>query len=80
MLPTARKLSFTDVPVIDLEPAWSGRAAARQEVAEAIAEVCGRVGFMYVKNHRVEARDIDAIFQTAAVSTTSRSRPRWKSR
>jgi isopenicillin N synthase-like dioxygenase len=66
MLPTARKLAFTDVPVIDLEPAWSGDAVARRAVAEQIAEVCGRVGFMYIRNHRISASDIDAIFQTAA--------------
>jgi isopenicillin N synthase-like dioxygenase len=66
MLPTARKLAFTDVPVIDLAPVWSGDDAARQAVADQIAEVCGRVGFMYVKNHRISTQDIDAIFQTAA--------------
>jgi isopenicillin N synthase-like dioxygenase len=66
MLPTARKLAFTDVPVIDLEPVWSGDAGARRAVAEQIAEVCGRVGFMYIKNHRISPRDIDAIFKTAA--------------
>jgi isopenicillin N synthase-like dioxygenase len=66
MLPTARKLAFTDVPVIDLAPVWSGDAAARCAVAEQIAEVCGRVGFMYIKNHRISQRDIDGIFQTAA--------------
>jgi isopenicillin N synthase-like dioxygenase len=66
MLPTARKLAFTDVPVVDLGPAWSGDAAKRRAVAEEIAEVCGRIGFMYVKNHRVAAADVDGIFRTAA--------------
>jgi isopenicillin N synthase-like dioxygenase len=66
MLPTARKLAFTDVPVIDLAPVWTGDAQARRKVAEQIAEVCGRVGFMYIKNHRIAQADIDAIFQTAA--------------
>jgi isopenicillin N synthase-like dioxygenase len=66
MLPTARKLAFTDVPVIDLAPVWSGDATARRAVAEQIAEVCGRVGFMYVRNHRIAQQDIDAIFATAA--------------
>jgi len=66
MLPTARKLAFTDVPVIDLAPVWSGDAEARNTVAEQIAEVCGRVGFMYIENHGVAPQDIDAIFQTAA--------------
>ena len=46
MLPTARKLDFTDVPVIDLAPAWSGGAAGRRAVADAIAEARGRVGFL----------------------------------
>ena len=52
MLPTARKLAFSDVPVVDLAPAWSGDASARAALADEIAEVCGRVGFMYIKNHR----------------------------
>jgi len=49
MLPTARKLAFNDVPVVDLATAWSGDAAARRKLADDIAEVCGRVGFFYIK-------------------------------
>ena len=66
MLPTARKLAFTDVPVVDLAPAWSGDAAKRRAVAAEIADVCGRVGFMYIKNHRMAPADVEAIFKTAA--------------
>jgi isopenicillin N synthase-like dioxygenase len=66
MLPTARKLDFTDVPVIDLAPAWSGGDAGRRAVADAISDACGRVGFFYVKNHMLSDADIAAIFQTAA--------------
>jgi isopenicillin N synthase-like dioxygenase len=66
MLPTARKLAFTDVPVVDIAPAWSGDAAKRRVLADEIADVCGRVGFMYIKNHRMAGADIDAIFRTAA--------------
>jgi isopenicillin N synthase-like dioxygenase len=66
MLPTARKLAFTDVPVIDLAHAWSGSRDARRALADDIAEVCGRVGFMYITNHRIAANDIAAIFATAA--------------
>jgi isopenicillin N synthase-like dioxygenase len=65
MLPTARKLSFNDVPVVDLSPAWSSDAAARRAVAGEIAEACGRVGFFYVRNHRIPPESIAAIFQTA---------------
>jgi isopenicillin N synthase-like dioxygenase len=66
MLPTAKKLAFSDVPVVDLAPAWTGDAGKRRALADEIAEVCGRVGFMYVKNHRIADADIAAIFQTAA--------------
>jgi isopenicillin N synthase-like dioxygenase len=66
MLPSARKLDFTDVPVIDLAPAWSGGDAGRRAVADAIADACGRVGFFYVKNHGLTDADIAGIFQTAA--------------
>jgi len=66
MLPTARKLAFNDVPVVDLAPAWSGDAAARRRLADAIADVCGRVGFFYVKNHGLSDADIAAIFQASA--------------
>src|SRR5436190_7508353 len=66
MLPPARKLDFIDVPVIDLAPAWWGGDAGRRAVADAIADVCGRVGFFYVKNHGLTDADIAGIFQTAA--------------
>lgn len=65
MLPTARKLAFNDVPVIDLAPAWSGDATARRKLADEIADVCGRVGFFYIKNHGLSDADVAAIFQTA---------------
>lgn len=65
MLPTASKLAFTDVPVVDLSPAWSDDPAARRRLAADIAEACGRVGFMYIKNHGMPRADIDAIFKTA---------------
>jgi isopenicillin N synthase-like dioxygenase len=58
MLPTALKLSFDEVPVLDL-------AGERAEVAAELAEACARVGFVYLKNHGVDESEIDAIFQTA---------------
>ncbi len=65
MLPTARKLAFADVPVIDLAPAWSGDAGAARALADEIADACGRVGFFYIRNHRIAAADVAAIFRTA---------------
>ena len=80
MLPTARKLAFTEVPVIDLAPAWSGGAEGRRAVADQIAEACGRVGFIYVKNHWISGVAIAASSGPRPTSTTCRSTPRWKSR
>lgn len=65
MLPTARKLVFSEVPIVDLAPAWRGDAAGRQEVVDAIASAAGTVGFFYVKNHGLSQQDIRDIFQTA---------------
>src|SRR5579862_6927207 len=65
MLPTARQMTSTEVPVVDLAPARSGDPAARKQVAAEIAEACGRIGFFYALNHGVGQADIDAIFQTA---------------
>jgi isopenicillin N synthase-like dioxygenase len=59
MLPTALKLAFSEVPVVDL-------AAGRAGVAAELAEACATVGFVYLKNHGIAPRDIDAIFATAA--------------
>ena len=66
MLPTARKLAFTDVPVVDLAPVWSRGEAGRRKVAGEIAEACGRVGFFYVKNHGISSLDVCDIFRTSA--------------
>jgi isopenicillin N synthase-like dioxygenase len=65
MIPTARKLAFNDVPVIDLAPLRTGDPSARRKVAEILAEACGRVGFLYVSNHNVPQASVEAIFQTA---------------
>lgn len=66
MLPiAARKLDFSEVPIIDLGPVRSGDEAAHRELATAIGDACSRVGFFYVVNHGIPAADIAAIFQTA---------------
>ena len=65
MLPTALKLSFSEVPVVDLGLLAPGTAAGRTAVAAELAEACATVGFVYVKNHGIAQRDVDAIFATA---------------
>lgn len=65
MLPTARKLDFADVPVIDLTDIHSSDPARRRILADRLADACARVGFMYVINHGISEEEIDLIFQTA---------------
>jgi isopenicillin N synthase-like dioxygenase len=65
MLPTAKKLDFDKVPVVDLGPALSGSTEGRKQVAEAIADACSRVGFFYIANHGIPRADVEAIFQTS---------------
>ena len=65
MLPTARKLASSEVPVVDLVAAWTGDPAARRGVAAEIAAACREIGFFYIRNHGVARDDIDRIFQAA---------------
>jgi isopenicillin N synthase-like dioxygenase len=65
MLPTARKLAFSDVPLIDLAPARTGQSQGRRDVAAQIADASARVGFFYVKNHGIANEAIDDIFRTS---------------
>lgn len=65
MLPVAKELAFTDVPVIDLAPLGSGAAADRRKVAEEIARACREVGFLYIANHGVDAAKVAAMFEAA---------------
>lgn len=65
MLPTARQMAASEVPVIDLTPARAGDPAARKKVAAEIAAACGRIGFFYALNHGIAQSEIAAIFDTA---------------
>ena len=65
MLPTATKLDFSEVPIVNLGPALRGGKDERAAVAAEIAEVCGRVGFFYIKDHGIGDADVEAIFATA---------------
>lgn len=65
MLPTAKKLDFTEIPVLDLSPLRDGSAEGRIAVANELIDGCARVGFVYLKNHGVPSEEIDAIFRAA---------------
>ncbi|HUB94294.1 MAG TPA: 2OG-Fe(II) oxygenase family protein [Stellaceae bacterium] len=65
MLPSARKIDATEVPVVDLAPVFSSDPFARRAVAAEIAAACCEIGFFYIRNHRIAREDVEHIFQTA---------------
>ena len=65
MLPVARKLDFSEVPVVDLTNLRSSDEQARRALAQEVADACGRVGFFYARNHGIPEEEIDLIFRTA---------------
>ncbi len=52
-----RSADFSEIPVVDLAPIFSGDTKAKQRMAGEIRRACIDVGFFYVKNHGV-AKDL----------------------
>ena len=61
----AREISLSEVPIIDFAPFLGGDAAARQGVADAIADACREIGFFYIVGHGVPAEVRAAVFAQA---------------
>lgn len=61
----AREVPFTEIPVIDFAPMFGADPAGRRAVGDAVRDACTRVGFFYVKNHRVPQETIDRTFDAA---------------
>ena len=58
----AKRVSLTEIPVIDLAPFLRGNARARAEVAAKIGAACREIGFFYVVNHGVPAELIGRVY------------------
>ena len=54
-----------DIPIIDLASYRAGDGAARQAVADAIAQTCETLGFLVVSGHGIPAEDGTALHRTA---------------
>jgi len=65
VLPVAKKVPLTHVPIIDLAPMYSGDAAARRALADEIAQACVDLGFFSIVNHRIPDADVGAMFAAA---------------
>lgn len=58
-------MTMDNVPVIDLDPSFSGGAAGRQQVAEAIRAACQDIGFFTIVGHRVPDATVDGLLRQA---------------
>jgi isopenicillin N synthase-like dioxygenase len=65
MLPVAKKVPPTHVPVIDLTAMRSKDPAARRALASEIAQACVDLGFFYIVNHGIPEPSVDAMFAAA---------------
>ncbi|KAI1342477.1 hypothetical protein F5Y15DRAFT_305384 [Xylariaceae sp. FL0016] len=54
--------TFNEIPLVDLSRIFSKDPEERKAVAQEIAGVCKRVGFMYIKNHGVSQDLIGEVF------------------
>jgi isopenicillin N synthase-like dioxygenase len=61
----AKRVSLTEIPVIDFAPFLQGNEAARAEVAGKIGAACRDIGFFYVVNHGVPAELVSLVFAEA---------------
>ena len=61
----AVRVSFDKIPVIDLEPMFSGDADAKAKLAAALRKACIEVGFFYIKNHHFPEEVLKRTFAVA---------------
>ena len=55
--------TFTEIPVVDLSPAYSDKLEDRTRLAEEIARAFETVGFLYAKNHGVDKAIVDEAYR-----------------
>jgi isopenicillin N synthase-like dioxygenase len=61
----AKRLSLTEIPVIDIAPLLHGDAEARAEIAGEIGAACRNIGFFYIVNHGVPAELVARVYAQA---------------
>ncbi len=53
-----------NIPIVDLEDLSSPRPERQQRGAEAIVQAFGRFGLIYIRNHGIEANDLESFYRT----------------
>ncbi|KAF2705569.1 Clavaminate synthase-like protein [Pleomassaria siparia CBS 279.74] len=54
--------TFSAIPLVDVGRIFSENIEERKAVAEEIANVCKKVGFMYIRNHGISQELIDRVY------------------
>jgi len=62
---SAKRGAFHEIPVIDFADAFSKDIERRKALARKIYEACVRVGFFYIRNHRVDDSIMKGVFSAA---------------
>jgi isopenicillin N synthase-like dioxygenase len=65
IMPAARILDFSEVPVIDIDSFVRGERRRESRTIAAIARACEDVGFMYVRNHGVPGSVLNRLVEQA---------------
>ena len=63
---SAKRGAFHEIPVIDFTDAFSKDPEKRKALARNIYEACVRVGFFYIRNHRVDDSIMKGVFSAAS--------------
>jgi isopenicillin N synthase-like dioxygenase len=58
--------TFSKIPLVDISRIFSSSLEERKAVAEEIANVCKKVGFMYIKGHGISQDLVDRVFKMSA--------------
>jgi isopenicillin N synthase-like dioxygenase len=62
---SAKRGAFHEIPIIDFTDAFSKDIEKRKALARKIYEACVRVGFFYIRNHRVDQSIMKGVFSAA---------------
>jgi isopenicillin N synthase-like dioxygenase len=65
IMPAARILDFSEIPVIDVGSLVRGEGQRDSRTIDAIARACEGVGFMYVRNHEVPGSVLGRLVEQA---------------